>query len=117
MNYLNLAVATLTSACALHTAADAQSQSGREPVEIRVSVRSVDFNDPRSVADFDQRLARAARAACDSGASYDLGIKMDDARCARTAWAQTVKSLNQPLLSALHGQTTTLAQASTIDRK
>ena len=116
MKSIVLAIAAACSACAVHSVAEAQSQSGREPIETRVSTRYVDFNDPRSVADFDQRLARAAKAACDSGASYDLNIRMQDARCARAAWLQAVKAVNQPRLSALHNQTTALAEASTTDR-
>ncbi len=117
MKYLGATCVAICSSFAVHSAAVAQSQSGRESAEIRISTRYVDFNNPQSVADFDQRLSRAAKTACDSGASFDLSMKIEDARCAQAAWEQAAKSLDQPLLSALHHQTTSLAQASIIDRK
>jgi hypothetical protein len=42
---------------------------------------------------------------------------MQDAACARSAWEQAVRSLDQPLLSARHNQTTTLAQVAVVERK
>ena len=117
MKRLALAFAAICSVCALQSPAAAQSQSDREPFKIPVATRDIDFNDARSVAAFDQRLARAAKTACDSGATFDLAIKIQDAECAHAAWEQAVKSMDQPLLSALHHQTTSLAQASMVERK
>ena len=117
MKYLGATFVAVCSALALHSVAAAQPQSNREPVELRVSTRYVDFNNPQSVADFDQRLSRAAQTACDSGASFDLRIRIEDAQCAHKAWERAAKSLDQPLLSALHHQTTSLAQAAIIDQK
>jgi len=117
MKHIILTVAAVCSLAALQSPAVAQSATDREPVQIQVSTRYIDFSDARSVAEFDQRLARAAQIACDSGAAYSLAIKMQDAACARSAWEQAVRSLDQPLLSARHNQTTTLAQVAVVERK
>ena len=86
------------------------AEDGPEPVSIRVSTRDVDFKDPKSVAAFDERLRRAAVAACDSGQPRMLKFVLEDDQCARKAWKDAVRSIDQPILNAMHGQVTMLAQ-------
>lgn len=82
----------------------------REPTQIVVSARDVDFHDARSVASFDARLRRTAIQACDSGEPKVLAIQSADSRCARESWDAAVRELHQPLLSQMHGQKIDMAR-------
>lgn len=96
--------------CTFGAASGAHAQMPqREPTQVVISARGVDFNNPRAVADFDTRLRWAAIVACDSGDPKPLRVQSEDARCARASWEAAVKRLDQPLLSQRHGQAVALA--------
>ncbi len=81
----------------------------RDPRQVVVSTKGVDFSDPRSVAAFDRRLQWAAAAACDSDQPGSFTTTLADSRCARESVARAVQQIDRPLLSKLHGQAVTMA--------
>ena len=83
----------------------------RDPRQVAVSTKGVDFNDPRSVAAFDRHLQWAAAAACDSNQPGSLAATLSDSRCARESVARAVRQIDRPLLSKLHGQLVTMAMS------
>ena len=103
----------LAAACTIGGAVSANAEpSQREPTQIVVSTRDVDFHDVRSVASFNRRLRRAAIQACDSGEPMVLAVVASDRQCANESWEAAVRHLNQPLLSQLHGQRIEMARTS-----
>jgi UrcA family protein len=84
-------------------ASAAHAQVDREPFVVRVPTLGADLHDPAAAAAFYQRLAAAAKLACDSGAPGDLGATLSDHRCARESLLAAVKSVNAPMLSELAG--------------
>jgi UrcA family protein len=101
----------IATACSIGGAASAYAEPfQREPTQVIVSARDVDFRDARSVASFDERLRRAAIDACDSGEPSRLAVKSADSRCAHESWEAAARSLHQPLLSQLHGRKIDMAR-------
>jgi UrcA family protein len=74
----------------------------RQPTHIRVSTAGVDFHDRASAAAFHERLRIVAHRACDSGMT-DLGVTLDDRRCARIALNRAVNDVDEPLLFEVAG--------------
>lgn len=66
-----------------------------------ISIRGVNFNNPANVDGFYVRLAKAAATACDSYAATGR-VSVADRLCADRAVAQAVKTLNRPVLTAMH---------------
>jgi len=66
-----------------------------------VSTAGVDFRSEASVTDFYHRLDRAAWAVCDTYAANSR-VTQGDRACAEVALARTVKTLDKPMLTAVH---------------
>ncbi|MFT4077033.1 MAG: UrcA family protein [Asticcacaulis sp.] len=84
------------------TAGVANAQE-RQPEQVTVSARHVDFNNAREARSFYARLKVAAKAVCTSDVSDQMTFKADDA-CEHAALADAVRTVGAPQLSALHGE-------------
>jgi UrcA family protein len=89
----------------------ALAQSPREPTEVHVSIKGVNFAKPNDVAGLYQRLRIAANAACNSEIDTH-SARMEDRACAAKALNDAVQSIHQPALLAMQGGDTTLKVAS-----
>jgi len=89
----------------------ALAETPREPTEVRVSIKSVNFSNPMEVASLYQRLQMAAKTACNS--EIDTArARAEDRACAVEALDGAVKSLHQPSLIAMRDGDTNLKVAS-----
>jgi UrcA family protein len=77
-----------------------------------VSTRDVDFANPAQAKHFYAKLSGAAVAVCDSNAIKSRPVQLDRA-CIDQAMSQAVKTLGQPVLTAMydHAQTSNRAFA------
>ncbi len=89
----------------------ALAQPAREPTQVRVSIKGVDFANQGDVAQLYNRLRRAASDACNSDID-SLAAQAQDRACADKALDGAVQSLHQPLLVAMHGGDRNLKVAS-----
>lgn len=101
----------LAAVILLSASGPVNAEPARDPRQVVVSTKGVDFNDPGSVAAFDRRLQWAAAAACDSNEPGSLAATLSDSRCARESVARAVRQIDRPLLSKLHGQLVTMAMS------
>jgi len=90
--------AALSFAALAASAANAQE---RQPAQVSVSAKHVDFNNAREARGFYARLSAAAHQVCTSEVS-DPMTAMADAACEREAVSDAVKQVDAPQLSALH---------------
>jgi len=89
---------------AVLAAGAANAQAGtqeRQPAQVSVSAKHVDFNNAREARGFYARLSAAAHQVCTSEVS-DPMTAMADAACEREAVSDAVKQVDAPQLSALH---------------
>ena len=93
-------VAAALSFAAL-TAGAANAQE-RQPEQVQVSAKHVDFSKVREARNFYARLKVAAKTVCSSEVSDPI-TQMEDAACEREAVSDAVKQIDAPQLSALHG--------------
>ena len=82
-------------------AAGAANAQERQPAQVSVSAKHVDFNNAREARGFYARLSAAAHQVCTSEVS-DPMTAMADAACEREAVSDAVKQVDAPQLSALH---------------
>ena len=68
---------------------------------VTLSVRGVDFADPRQVKDFYDHLRAVARAACSGDTLTPWGVK-EDQDCRARFVADAVSKVNAPLLTAMN---------------
>jgi UrcA family protein len=87
------------------------AQAPREPTEVSVSIKDVNFANPNDVAGLYRRLRIAAHQACDSNIDTP-SAKTQDHACAAKALDGAVQSIHQPALLAMHGGDTDLKVAS-----
>ena len=100
-------------------AAGAANAQERQPAQVRVSAKHVDFNNDRETRGFYAKLNAAAQRVCTSEVS-DPMTTMADAACERDAVADAVKQIDAPQLSALHGnpdRATAYAERNTGSRR
>ncbi len=93
-------IATALSFAAL--AAGAANAQDRQPAQVHVSAKHVDFNNARETRGFYAKLNAAAQRVCTSEVS-DPMTTMADAACEREAVSDAVKQIDAPQLSAFHG--------------
>jgi len=89
----------------------ALAQAPREPTEVAVSIKGVNFANPNDVASLYQRLRIAATAACNSEINTP-SARAEDRACAAKALDSAVQSIHQPALQAMLGGDATLKVAS-----
>jgi UrcA family protein len=89
----------------------ALAQAPREPTEVSVSIKGVNFSNPNDVAGLYQRLRIAATAACNSEINT-ASVRAQDRACAVQALDAAVQSIHQPALLAMHGGDANLKVAS-----
>jgi UrcA family protein len=82
-------------------ALSAPSWGAETPSAATLATGSVNFHDPAAVAGFYGRLRAAASRVCDSFAANSR-VTAADAACEEQAVARVVRSLDRPLLTALH---------------
>jgi len=100
-------------------AAGAANAQERQPAQVHVSAKHVDFNNDRETRGFYAKLNAAAQRVCTSEVS-DPMTTMADAACERDAVADAVKQIDAPQLSALHGnpdRATAYAERNTGSRR
>jgi len=100
-------------------AAGAANAQERQPAEISVSAKHVDFSKVRETRNFYARLKVAAKTVCTSEVS-DPMTQMEDEACERDAVSDAVKQIDAPQLSALHGnpdRATAYAERNTGSRR
>lgn len=83
-------------------AAGAANAQERQPAQVHVSAKHVDFNNAHETRGFYAKLNAAAHRVCTSEVS-DPMTAMADAACEREAVSDAVKQVGAPQLSALHG--------------
>jgi len=98
-------------AAALMVSSAALAQAPREPTEVHVSIKGVNFSNPTDVASLYQRLRIAANQACESEIDTP-SARIEDHACAAKALANAVQSTHQPALVAMLGGHTDLKVAS-----
>jgi UrcA family protein len=89
----------------------ALAQAPREPTEVHVSIKGVNFANQNDVASLYQRLRIAATQACDSQIAT-RSAQTEDRACAAKALDDAVQSIHQPSLMALQSGDRTLKVAS-----
>jgi UrcA family protein len=67
---------------------------------VRLSVRGVDFADPRQVKVFYNHIRAAAQSACNSDALTPWGVR-EDQECRARFTEEAVNQVNAPLLTAM----------------
>ncbi len=100
-------------------AAGAANAQDRQPEQIYVSAKHVDFNNDRETRTFYARLNAAAQRVCTSEVS-DPMTTIADAACERDAVSDAVRQIDAPQLSALDGnpdRATTFAEHNTGSRR
>ena len=97
-------------------AAGAANAQERQPAQLHVSAKHVDFNNARETRGFYAKLHAAAERVCTSEVS-DPMTSMADAQCTRQAVAEAVGQINAPQLSALEGESATAATYAMNDRQ
>jgi UrcA family protein len=89
-------------AIALASTAPAAIASARPAdAPVKLSVRSVDFADPRQVKVFYDHVTAAAQAACNSDSLTPLGIR-EDRECRARFIKDAVNQVDAPLLTAMN---------------
>ena len=95
---------SLVLAIALVSTAPAGIASARsDDATVKLSVRGVDFADPRQVKAFYEHVRVAARAACNSDTLTPGGLREDRACRARFV-NDAVAQVNAPLLTAMNNR-------------
>jgi UrcA family protein len=82
-------------------AAGAANAQERQPAQVHVSAKHVDFSNARETRGFYARLNAAAHRVCTSEVS-DPMTAMADAACEREAVTDAVRQIDAPQLSALN---------------
>jgi UrcA family protein len=91
-------------AIALVSAAPAGIASARpEDATVKLSMRGVDFADPRQVKAFYDHIRVAAHAACNSDNPTPWGVR-DDRECRARFIDDAVSQINAPLLTAMYNR-------------
>jgi UrcA family protein len=89
-------------ALALVSIAPAGIASARsDDAAVKLSVRGVDFNNPRQVKAFYEHVRVAARAACNSDSLTSWGVR-EDRECRARFIDDAVNQVNAPLLTAMN---------------
>ena len=89
-------------AIALLSTAPAGIASARpDDATVKLSVRGVDFADPRQVKAFYDHIRVAARAACNSDSLTSWGVR-EDRECRARFVDDAVNQVNAPLLTAMN---------------
>ncbi len=89
-------------ALALVSAAPAAIASARpDDAAVKLSVRGVDFSDPRQVKVFYEHVRVAAQAACNSDSLTSWGVR-EDRECRAHFVNDAVNQVNAPLLTAMN---------------
>jgi UrcA family protein len=98
-------------AAALMVSSAALAQAPREPTQVTVSIKGVNFANPTDVAQLYRRLSIAADKACDSDIDTQ-SAHAQDRTCAAKALNDAVQSTHQPALVAMLGADANLKVAS-----
>jgi UrcA family protein len=97
-----IAVAAVLGAAGLAQAADRSIP--REVSSERLEVGNVDFRDANQVRAFHKRLQHSAMFVCGVNLEASSARRAEDRACADKVMADTVQSLNRPLLTATYQQ-------------
>ena len=89
-------------AIALVSTAPAAIASARpDDAAVKLSLRGVDFTDPRQVKVFYEHVRVAAQAACNSDSLTSWGVR-EDRECRARFVSDAVNQVNAPLLTAMN---------------
>ena len=99
MSRLSFILATALVSAAPAGVAFAQAARPAD-AQVRLSVRGVDFADPRQVKVFYEHIRAAAQAACNSDSLTPWGVR-EDRECRAQFTDDAVNQVNAPLLTAM----------------